>query len=368
MDIKKRSFWETLKKSDKPVILYGMGAGANKILDFCAGCGITVSGIFASDEFVREHYFRGFKVKTLAEIKSVYKNNFCILLCFAAGIAPVVEMIYGLNSEYELYVPNFPVFGENIYFDYEYYLKNREQIEQAYELFADTESKEVYENAVNFNITGKLEYLKHIETPKQSALDLLELGENITYIDLGAYDGDTVFELLNYNKHIKKIFAFEPDTKNFLKLEKNITQNNLSGVCELYNLGVWSGEDTLDFNAQANRNSSFNAVNKQQHKTKPVRVNSLDNVLGARVSGEIFIKYDVEGAEFEALTGTKNIIQKHAPKLLVSLYHKTGDIFKLPLYIKTLNPDYKLYLRKHRCIPCWDLNLYVMPPLFRRHS
>jgi FkbM family methyltransferase len=338
-----------------------MGNGADKILDFCAGKNIKIADIFASDEFVREHSFRGFKVKSLVEIKEIYGNNFCILLSFAARVDSVIKKIYDLDDKHELYVPNFPVFGDNIYFDYDYYLKNQKEIKQTYDLLADDESKSVYENAINFNLTGKLEYLKRMESDTKSALDLLELGENLSYIDLGAYDGDTIFELLNYHKNIKNIFAFEPDIKNFSKLKKNISEYNILNICKLYNLGAWSREDILYFNARSNRNSSFNAPhNKSKKNLKEVRVNSVDNILSAQIAGEILIKYDVEGAEFEALAGSCGIIKKYSPKLIVSLYHRIDDIFKLPVYIKSLNPDYKFYLRKHKYIPCWDLNLYAV--------
>ena len=354
----KQSFWETLAQTGKPVILYGMGTGADKILDFCALKNIKITDIFASDEYVREHSFRGFKVKRLSRIKEKY-DNFCVLLSFATRIDSVINKIYELDGIYELYAPNFPVFGENIYFDYNYYLKNKQEIEQAYNLLADDESRTVYEAVINFNITGKLEYLKNIESPKESALDLLELGDNLNYIDLGAYDGDTIFGLLNHHKYIKKIFAFEPDTKNFKKLEKKAALNNILDICGLYNLGAWSGEERLCFNAQANRNSSF-ADGQNNKKLKEVLADSIDNILYPQVSGEILIKYDVEGAEFEALAGSRNIIKKYSPKLIVSLYHKIGDIFTLPLYIKSMNPDYRFYLRKHKYIPCWDLNLYAI--------
>jgi hypothetical protein len=229
VNIIKQSFWEILAKAkeDKPIILYGMGNGADKILNFCAGKNIKITDIFASDEFVREHFFRGFKVKSLTQIKEIYGNHFCILLSFASRADSVINKIYDLNDRHELYIPNFPVFGENNYFDYDYYVKNQKDIEQVYQLLADEESKKNLENAVNFFITGKLEYLALMESPKKSALDLLELDdcEDLSYIDLGAYDGDTIFEMLDYynnknTKSIKKIYAFEPDKKNFAKLKK----------------------------------------------------------------------------------------------------------------------------------------------------
>ena len=73
-----------------------------------------------------------------------------------------------------------------------------------------------------------------------------------------------------------------------------------------------------------------------------------------------FIKYDVEGLEYEALLGSKRLIQNSKPQLLVSMYHKCEDMFKLPLLVKELNPDYSLYLRRLPYIPAWDLNLYAI--------
>ena len=90
-------------------------------------------------------------------------------------------------------------------------------------------------------------------------------------------------------------------------------------------------------------------------KMAEVKALPLDLVLaGARVD---YIKYDVEGAEREAIEGSRETILSHRPALLVSAYHKSEDIFALPLQIHTLRPDYKLYYRRYPYIPAWDLNL-----------
>ena len=57
--IKEQNVWETLKNDNKPVVLYGMGLGAEKIMDTLAQYGVEIADIFASDEFVRGHSFRG---------------------------------------------------------------------------------------------------------------------------------------------------------------------------------------------------------------------------------------------------------------------------------------------------------------------
>ena len=45
------SLWQRLERARKPVMLYGMGNGADKILDELARRGIAAAGVFASDEF-----------------------------------------------------------------------------------------------------------------------------------------------------------------------------------------------------------------------------------------------------------------------------------------------------------------------------
>ena len=64
----KNTLWEYLKTADRPVVLYGTGDGADKVLDILADVGVPVSGIFASDEFVRGQQFRGFTVRKYSEL------------------------------------------------------------------------------------------------------------------------------------------------------------------------------------------------------------------------------------------------------------------------------------------------------------
>ena len=72
------------------------------------------------------------------------------------------------------------------------------------------------------------------------------------------------------------------------------------------------------------------------------------------------IKFDVEGAEKEALLGCEKTIKAYKPRLMVSAYHKSEDLFVLPLLIKELCPEYKIYLRHHPYVPCWETNCYAL--------
>ena len=69
---------------------------------------------------------------------------------------------------------------------------------------------------------------------------------------------------------------------------------------------------------------------------------------------------DVEGAERHALEGCAQSL-KNGSKLICALYHRTEDIFDLPLLVHEINPDLKLYIRHLMYIPAWETNLYCVP-------
>lgn len=72
-----------------------------------------------------------------------------------------------------------------------------------------------------------------------------------------------------------------------------------------------------------------------------------------------FIKMDIEGAEIDALNGCKNILQKYKPKLAICIYHKPDDLWEIPLLIKRLVPDYKIYVR-HYSNYLWETVCYAV--------
>lgn len=45
---------------------------------------------------------------------------------------------------------------------------------------------------------------------------------------------------------------------------------------------------------------------------------------------------DIEGAEYEALLGARDIIFKYRPGLAISLYHRPADLWRIPLLINEI--------------------------------
>lgn len=343
-----KSIWEFLLNTRKSVIVYGMGNGADKIFDILNSLNIIVSGIIASDDFVRGQSFRGFKVMKLSEAEEQF-GELVILIAFGSQLPNVIEHIYEIAHKHTVLVPSVPVIG-NGYFNKSNITNNKDDIEKAYSLLSDNKSKEVFSKVIEFYYNGKLSLLKEMESDKKEAFNnILKLSNNEKYLDLGAYRGDTIAEFLKYaeNSSYLSITAVEPDKKNFSKLCDY--SKNLKNVT-LVNKGIWNKSCILTFSGNGGRNSALSPYGRE---TEVISINEL-------VDDITYIKMDIEGAEEQAIDGAKIILQKCKPKLNIAAYHKLEDFYRLILQIHSIVPEYKFYLRHHPYIPCWDTNLYCV--------
>ncbi len=347
------SCWERLEKTDNPIFIYGMGDGCLKLLRELDRRSIPICGIFASDEFVRGHYFEGHLVHKLSEIEKAAEQNgyeIIILLAFAAGYPELIEKIDMLNKKHTLFMPDTAVIGGEPFFK-RHITERLEDIKKVYDMLSDDISREVFKNTLKYKITGKLEFLRKCTTePDEAFSNIIKLKENEVYVDLGAFNGDTVLDFANRtNCRYEAIYAFEPNKRNFKKLKRSAER--LEHIT-LLNSAAWSENTTLIFNTGGGRQSQ---VSKKGIETD---AKSVDSVLNGQKA--TYIKYDVEGSEKEAIEGSKNTIKKYSPKLCVAVYHRLFDMFDIPLQIKSINPDYKFFLRHYPYYPAWETNLFCV--------
>lgn len=352
--IPETDLWSYLAASKKTVVMYGMGNGADKILAVCEKYGVEIADFFASDGFVRGHSFHGKTVLSYSAVKEKYgADNIIVLLSFGSSLPDVLELFKKVDGECETYAPDVPVCGGDI-FTMEFFDFHRDEISSVRQMLSDDESRRIYDNVILYKLTGKLSYLFEAESHKDETYRLLGAESFSNTADLGAYNGDTVRELLDVNSRVKKIYALEPDRRSYRKLDAYCSEYNGDTEIVPINAAAWSQDTTLIFGDEGNRNSGVFAPSKTA-KSVEVTARSLDSVVG---NGSLdYIKYDVEGAEREAILGSSAVIDRCRPALLVSAYHKSEDIFSLPLLVKSLCPDYKLYYRRYPYVPAWDLNL-----------
>ena len=121
----------------------------------------------------------------------------------------------------------------------------------------------------------------------------------------------------------------------------------------LFRMGIWSEDRDLSFSDSLGRGSSFS-----ENGGDTLAVTKIDTLFA--VQETTYIKMDVEGCERQAIIGGINTLRRDKPKLNIAVYHRSEDIFSIPLQIHSVEPSYKLYLRQHPYIPAWDLNLYAI--------
>lgn len=340
--------WADRLRSEKlPVYIYGMGDGCEKVLKEFDRYGIKCDGIFSSDDFKRDKEFHGFRLTTLSELENS-GISFSAVLAFGTDIPEVMERIKGISKRHLLVCPDTPVVGEEM-FNKEYLLSREDDIQKVYDLLSDETSRNTFTDILKFKITGNIEFLKKFSS-KSEPFELLDLGDNETYCDIGAYTGDTVIEFLSHTSgRSKHIYAFEPSRKNFQKCVKNcIVINNIT----LINAAVSDGDRESYFSSGAGRQQMLTT------NGTPTAVRSLDSVLDGKPIS--YIKYDVEGEDRRAILGSRKTIELYSPKLRISIYHRPYDIIDIPMLIHSIDPNYKLYIRRQRYYPAWDTELIAI--------
>lgn len=233
-------------------------------------------------------------------------------------------------------------------------IEKNNEIKNVYNMLEDEESKKVYKNILNYRKTKKRKYIRNIITKKQYFISgLIPVGSKEIFVDGGAFTGDTI---IDFNKFVDgvydKIFAFEPDEKNIKILNSEIEKRHMKNV-EIFPYGLWSSKKDLFISNDGGMIATVSETGDIK-----VDVNSIDNLLSKEKV--TFIKMDIEGSEMEALKGAEYVIRTYKPILAISIYHKPADFYEIPTFIKSLNKDYKLYVRHHTCFSS-DTVVYAIP-------
>ena len=170
--------------------------------------------------------------------------------------------------------------------------------------------------------------------------DFMMYEDEEVFLDVGSCNLRDSIYLRDHCRHVKKVYAFEPDLENYKVCERNKETYQFPEV-ELLPFGAWSEDTTLHFSAVGSGTSCVN-----DNGEISVSVRAIDHVIPEEEQ-VTFIKMDIEGSELEALKGARHTIQRCKPKLAISLYHKPEDMTEIPLYIQSLVPEYKFYVRHH---------------------
>ena len=352
-----RDLWQEIREDTRPIVVYGTGNGADKLSAYLAEQGREIADFFASDGFCRGQSFHGRRVLSFGEIREKY-DDFIILVAFGSTRREVLDTVYALDEEYTLRVPELPL-AEKTLFDAAFYAAHYADIIAAYDLLADAISQSIFVSLILYRLSGRLSYLKNAVYTEDEG-ELLGLSSAKIAVDVGAYRGDTLTKWRAEAPSLSRVYAIEPDAKNFAKLLK--VSEDMPFEVRPIHAAAYDVDGEATFMQSGNRNATLQKTDETasfQHRATPVQTVRIATVVGEDTPD--LIKFDTEGAEAASLRGSASLISRAAPNLLVSAYHKSQDIFSLLLLLAEEYPSlYRYYLRRIECIPGWEINLLAV--------
>lgn len=215
---------------------------------------------------------------------------------------------------------------------------NYNKYEMIFNNLKDDESRNVFENIVNFRFNLDLNYMKSfvVDIKTQYFEDFLNLQSGEVFADVGGFDGQTSAEFIRRCPDYKSIYIFEPSENNLTKAKENLKNyRNVNFISK----GLSNQKDILKFDAEPGSASIIS-----EKGTTVIEVDTLDNLVQEKVS---FIKIDIEGWERMAIEGMRNHILNDHPKMAISVYHKVDDFWKIPEQVFAIRHDYDIYMRHY---------------------
>lgn len=331
-----------LKENEKELVFYGAGKFCNELLKQAKEYMLPVRFVIDHDPNKGGEHIQGVEVKYIGDIAEEihkYKIVISVNLVFSA-LNTLKE--YGVDEK-DIYYPKERIcyisgscMGFNRYHDYLSpidMLINKEHYLDAYELLEDDKSKAIFRMLCWYRLTGEI-IDKSLLNDDVSYFNnsYAALSQNECFVDVGAYNGDSVMEFMvktNYN--YKSIMAIEPSKEHCKKMEnlfksfKNI---------EIINCGVGKEESAFYLDGMQMNNSIG----------EKCFVHTLDTILKEKEIS--VIKMDIEGMEREALSGAQRIIKEKAPMLAVCVYHLVTDIWYLVEMLHQMQPKYHFVLEQ----------------------
>lgn len=382
-----------------PVVLFGAGGLGAELCSTLQAHGVSPVGFCDNNSSRNGTLYCGLPVITFQELAESFRESL-VVIASHKYLGPITDQLLDSGLEEDRIFCKSSDASAPIVFMYsmigtqclfggykkeceprtvlEVLLDHERSVSDAYDLFADEHSKGLFVSKLALMASDKSFELfsDFIQTYSRPVLefgfgnydgtpedyyyfnnDVLSLSPGEVYVDVGAYDGDTVHTFvqacsrngLDYDR----IYAFEPDPNCYHALLKNTSgYERLS--CQ--KAGLWHESRTLRFQ------SSENGIHDQAGAIYgsgniEIEVVSLDDFLrGEKVT---FIKMDPGGNVIpQAIRGAANTIAQHKPKLALGAYHALESSFEIPLLVHRICPDYRLFLR-HNTYHLCDTDLFA---------
>ena len=354
------NYIKTIKKFPY-IYLWGISESCDEAIKFFKKHNIKIKGIYNMNP---EKY--SYSYKDIPVIEQSFDN-------ININAAIIVTCSY-----YEFFreklIKNYPDIDNNLFlFDgyflenknADYYIENKDVITRCYNNLKDDYSKELYDALLRYRFIRDPKIIKDMFEPRSNCYYddvFINNFKSGLYIDAGSYNADFITLLRNKVDISKsKFYIFEPNKTFYESIVNNLDK---SINHKIFNIALCDKKGEmefmkLEFSTSHIVDNKYNAYKDDNNSNIDiVNTNTLDNVIGdEKVTG---IKIDIEGAESSMLLGSEKTIKRDRPIILLAIYHRWDDLFKLQDYLMSLNLNYKFYLR-HYSLSVAKTILYCIP-------
>jgi FkbM family methyltransferase len=228
-------------------------------------------------------------------------------------------------------------------------------VRKALDLWADEPSTREFLNQVAFRLRLDFDAVAQMDGNQYFPEGVFQPSPKEVFVDCGAFTGDTIQSFIRARgDEFDAIAAFEPDPLSFRSLEQRLAllPKRSQDKVRAFPCAAAASNGVVQFAATGTDLS----VTGQGSSSVPCK--RLDDAL--RQLKPTFLKFDIEGAELDALAGAAELIQMNLPVCAISVYHRQSDLWKIPLFLSALSQEYRFFLRPH-AREGWDLVCYGVP-------
>jgi FkbM family methyltransferase len=169
----------------------------------------------------------------------------------------------------------------------------------------------------------------------------------------GARRGDIVLDcganVGVYTRHAlddgaKKVIAIEPAPENLRCLRKTFENEIADGRVVVYPKGVWDKDGVLPMSVDPANSArdTFVGTLDGPHEVINLPLTTIDRLVEElKLERVDYIKFDIEGAERNAIAGGAQTIAKYHPRMAICVYHRPDDPQVIPMAVDKASKGYQ---------------------------
>jgi FkbM family methyltransferase len=168
--------------------------------------------------------------------------------------------------------------------------------------------------------------------PEETLFLQKTLRPGMVFVDVGANIGYYTVIAASLVGSAGKVFAFEPDPRNFILLQKNVAQNHCQNVLTeqkaiaacTQRLFLYRSSDNFGDHRTYEPRGESTEQREDRRSAVAIEAISLDDYFGGNPTGIDFLKMDIQGSEYDALIGMRRTLQQNSDVTILTEFWPTG--------------------------------------------